>query len=207
MTAWRGWSELSVHQATTMPLRHRSRRIIARHIVTLPRLTQANWQVTTEMSRLGFWTTDLDEVGVHLVPASLTYYGWHDGHISIPCVSGAQLIDLWHGYHTRLTDVLRHEWAHAVAHTFPDFIATDRFVRCFGGDHEYPGPVACYDPAHHVTAYAAAMPCEDFAEVFHHYLRHKGRLPVRLAAKKPIVRKWSFIDRMAQRIAAGKFRF
>jgi hypothetical protein len=51
------------------------------------------------------------------------------------------------------------------------------------------------------------MPCEDFAEVFHHYLRHKGRLPVRLATKKPIVKKWSFIDRMAQRIAAGKFRF
>ena len=190
-----------------MPLSHRSPRRITRHFVTLPRLNQANWQVTTEMSRLGFWTTDLDQVGVHLVPASLTYYGWHDGNISIPCVSGAQLYDLWHGYHTRLTDVLRHEWAHAVAHTFPDFIGTDRFVRCFGGDHEYPGPVAFYDPAHHVTHYAAAMPCEDFAEVFHHYLRHKGRLPVRLAAKKPIVRKWSFIDRMAQRIAAGKFRF
>ena len=57
------------------------------------------------------------------------------------------------------------------------------------------------------VGYAAAMPCEDFAEVFHHYLRHKGRLPVRLAAKKPIVKKWAFIDRMAQRIAAGKFRF
>ncbi len=57
-----------------MPLRHRvRRRSITRHIVTLPRLTQANWQVTTEMSRLGFWTDDLDEVGVHLVPADADF--------------------------------------------------------------------------------------------------------------------------------------
>ncbi len=190
-----------------MPYQQRSRRRPLHHIITLPQLARANSQVTAEMARQGIWSDSLAEVGVYLVPASLACYGWHDGHISIPSVSGAQLRDLWHGYHTRLTDVLRHEWAHAVAHTFPDFIGTDRFLSCFGGDHEHPGPVDLYDPALHVTAYAATMPCEDYAEVFHLYLRHKGRLPARLLAKRPIVKKWSFIDRMAQRIAAGKSRF
>ena len=48
---------------------------------------------------------------------------------------------------------------------------------------------------------AASLPCEDFAETFHHYLRHKGRLPVRLHDKPAIVRNWNFVEWMAGRIA------
>ena len=64
-----------------------------------------------------------------------------------------------------------------------------------------------YDPAHHVTDYAADMPAEDFAEVFNFYLRHKGRLPVRLASKPVIVRKWRFVAAMARCMAAGRRSF
>ena len=34
-----------------------------------------------------------------------------------------------------------------------------------------------------LTPYAATSPCEDFAETFHFYLRHKGRLPLRQTRK------------------------
>lgn len=36
---------------------------------------------------------------------------------------------------------------------------------------------------------------------FHHYLRHKGRLPVRLANKPEIISKWEFIEWMAGKSA------
>jgi hypothetical protein len=45
-------------------------------------------------------------------------------------------------------------------------------------------------------------PCEDFAETFHFYIRHKGRLPVRLATKPLIVRKWELVDRIDRDMAS-----
>ena len=50
----------------------------------------------------------------------------------------------------------------------------------------------------HLTPYAATNPCEDFAEVFAYFLRHKGRLPVRLRAKPAIAWKWRFIRSLAE---------
>src|SRR5690606_33641472 len=138
---------------------------------------------------------------------SLQCYGWHNGTICIPRISGAQLSDLYHGFHTRLNDILRHEWGHAVAEVYPGLIESNQFVRCFGGEYEDMSPVRPYDPEHHVTPYASTMPCEDFAEVFHFYLRHKGCIPLRLSRRRPIVRKWDFIDRIADRIFRGKRRF
>ena len=132
--------------------------------------------------------------------AALAAYGWHSGtpgSISIPAVSLAQTRDYFSGHFMRLTDILRHEWAHGVADVHPGFVQCPRFVRCFGGAYDYPGIVATHDPAKHITPYAASMPAEDFAEVFHYYLRHKGRLPVRLRNRPVIVRKWRFIARMA----------
>jgi hypothetical protein len=190
-----------------MPYSHKTERRPMRHLIGIRDLDSANWKVTNEMAALGLWTDELHEVEVRLVPLSLACYGWHQGHIHIPRVSGAQLFDLWRGYHTRLTDIIRHEWAHAVADIYPDFVESDRFVRCFGGSHEDSSSVIDYDPGHHVTRYAAVQPCEDFAEVFHFYLRHKGRLPLRLSSRKPVVKKWEFIHRMARRIAAGKCGF
>ena len=94
-----------------------------------------------------------------------------------------------------------------MADVHPGFVKCPRFIRCFGGVYEYPGVVAIYDPAEHITPYAAAMPAEDFAEVFHYYIRHKGRLPVRLRNKPVIAKKWQFIARMAQRLTTGRDSF
>ncbi|MEX1117094.1 MAG: hypothetical protein WEB53_17745 [Akkermansiaceae bacterium] len=155
------------------------------------------------MERLGLWSSRLDDVDVWLVPASFACYGWFqpDGDIYIPAVTGANLIELITGHHTRLSDVLRHEWAHALADRHQKLIESKSFRRVFGGRYQSTARVDAHDPDLHLTCYAAASPCEDFAETFHYFLRHKGRLPVRLQAKPAIVRKWSFIQWMAERIS------
>ena len=183
-----------------MPFCYRTTRRPRRHLITLPDLELANQQVTGEMENLGLWCPRLDDVTVWLVPASFSCYGWfmYGGDIHIPAVNGAQWSDFFLGHHTRLTDVLRHEWAHALADRRPRLVETKRFCRFFGGAYDSHGPVREYHPDHHLTPYAAANPCEDFAETFHFYLRHKGRLPLRLQAKPVIARKWGFIASAAR---------
>ncbi|MEO5716284.1 MAG: hypothetical protein ABIT37_22585 [Luteolibacter sp.] len=178
-------------------------RQIRRHVISYQDVCRANLQVTRELEKLGFWSDRLNDVDVYWVSASWRCYGWCQGHIYIPAISGANLSNFILGTHVRLTDVLRHEWSHALADRWPSLIATRRFAQTFCGDYESVDPVSTYDPDRHLTHYSTVMPCEDFAEVFHFYLRHKGRLPVRLANKPEIVKKWRFMDWMAERITKG----
>jgi hypothetical protein len=193
-----------------MPFYQKTARRLRRHIVTLDQLIRTNHQVTREMERLHLWSEDLDEVGVWLFPFSLTYYGWHTGnpgYIAIPSVSLVNLGDFLTGRLIRLTDILRHEWAHALADVHPGFVECPPFVRCFGGKYREVRSPEEYDPSLHVTKYAATRPCEDFAETYHFYIRHKGRVPMRLVGKSAIVRKWKFIDRIARAMVAGREQF
>lgn len=193
-------SSSSFFASIAMPFSRKTPRILSRHWITLPDIEKANGMVVAEMERLGFWHKRLDDIVVYLVPLSFRCYGWFlpDGHIYIPAVNGSSLGDLIAGQHTRLTDVLRHEWAHALADRRPRLVSGRRFRQVFGADYESTDPVWEYHPDLHLTPYAASMPCEDFAETFHFYLRHKGRLPRRLAGKPEIIRKWNFIRRMAE---------
>lgn len=183
-----------------MPFCYQSPRRPSRHLISLRDVDRANRQVTGEMDHLGLWSPRLEDVTVWLVPVSLGCYGWFmpEGDIYVPAVTGAQLADLVLGHHTRLTDVLRHEWAHALADRRPRLVDTKRFHRAFGGSYESSEPVREYAPDHHLTEYAATSPSEDFAETFHFYLRHKGRLPLRLQAKSVIARKWDFVASAAR---------
>lgn len=187
-------------ESNSMPFCYRSPRRPRRHLISLRDVERANQQVTGEMDRLGLWSSRLDDVTVWLVPASFGCYGWFlsEGDIYVPAVNGAQLSDLMFGRHTRLTDVLRHEWGHALADRRPRLVGTKRFYKVFGGEYDSPDPVREYDSNHHLTSYAATNPCEDFAETFHYYLRHKGRLPLRLQGKPAIARKWEFIARASR---------
>lgn len=190
-----------------MPYTRRTPRRPFRHVISLPELDKANMKITDELFRLGFWAGRVPDIGVYLVPVSFVSYGWYLDSIHIPRVSGAQLVDLMAGHHTRLTDILRHEWAHGVADAFPALIDSRKFRESFGGPYENRSGIHEYDPSLHVTRYASTMPCEDFAEIFHHYLRHKGRLPAHLDRKPIIVRKWEFVRRMAQRIMGTRQRW
>ena len=184
-----------------MPHQQSAARQLRRHVITYQDMCRANRTVVRELETLWFWHKRLEEVDVYWVAASWDCYGWNQGDIYIPAITGARLSDLILGQHTRLTDVLRHEWAHAVADHWPRLINIKRFVSAFGGPYESGEAVRTYDPDHHLTKYAATNPCEDFAEMFHFYLRHKGRLPTRLDNKPAIVAKWKFVHWLACRIS------
>ena len=199
-----GWLRIDLEfnftQRIIMPFYRKTYRKLSRHFVTLSTLNAANWQVTTEMEQLGLWYKKLDEINVYLLPASFKCYGWFmpKKDIYIPAVTGANLRDYINGDHTRLTDVLRHEWAHALADRRPQLVSGKRFRETFGGSYNSSKQVWEFHPDVHVTPYAATIPCEDFAETFHYYLRHKGRIPERLKHKREIVRKWKYIASLAQ---------
>jgi hypothetical protein len=180
-----------------MPFIRKTTRQLSRHVISLKRLTTTNWEVMDEIDKLGLWCEQLDKVDVYLIPVSYACYGWYSGNIYIPAISGANLSDYFARQHTRLKDVLRHEWAHAFAEAEPKKINSKKFESVFLGRYESMERVSHYNPARHLTPYASASACEDFAETFHFYLRHKGKLPTRLANKPVIVRKWNFIASMA----------
>lgn len=192
-----------------MPYAQRSRVPATRHLITLQMLDTANQQVTREMMRLGIWGPLLERVGVYLGPKYDGYFGWHcgsPGNIYVPQQTIRSMFDS-KGRFTRISDILRHEWAHALAASYSEFTDSPRFDRTFHGSYHDEFPIWEYNPHIHVTEYAADMPAEDFAEIFNFYLRHKGRMPVRFAYKPFIARKWQFVDAIARRLSIGRTHF
>jgi hypothetical protein len=155
----------------------------------------ANYAVTLELNKLGFYDEAMQAVETYIVTFGHAY-GWHwygqSGHINIPRVSLSRLAEFWKGSYTSLRDVLRHEFAHAFADTHRKLFRSRNFYYAFDGAHTWKFRRE-YDPQHHVTPYAAHSPAEDFAEVFMLYLRWQGRLPQKLSSDS-IRRKWKFID-------------
>ena len=174
------------------------------HLVTQARLDQANYAVTSELDRLGFYDRHVQAVETRLVLFGRPY-GWHcygsTGEIEIPRVSLSRLSHLWNGGYTSLRDVLRHEFAHAIADTHRGLFRSGYFAEAFGAAHHWNFGWE-YDPEHHVSEYAAIAPAEDFAETFMVYVRHGGLLPARHATT-PIRRKWKFIRRLSAAISKG----
>jgi hypothetical protein len=138
------------------------------HIVTLDRLDSANLEVTAELHRFGLYDEPMQEVDTFLVTAG-TAHGWQwyggSGEIHIPRVSLSRLLENFRGEYTSLRDVLRHEFAHAVADTHRGLFRSSEFSQAFGGAHTWAFSWE-HDPDHHVSLYAATAPAEDFAEVF-----------------------------------------
>jgi len=167
-------------------------------IVTLTRLNKALFRVQTELEKLGFYDEKLEAIDVYLVTFGGAY-GWQEygssGEIRIPVLSWSKLLDLFGRPYTSLRDILRHEYAHAIADTHRGLFRSCRFSDAFDASHE-----SCveweFDPECHVTEYAATSPSEDFAETFMFYVRYGGILPGRLRTPA-ISRKWAFIRNLA----------
>jgi len=176
--------------------------------VTQKRLDQANYAVTCELASHGFYDHHVEAVDTRLVLFG-SAYGWHwygsTGEIHIPRVSLSRLSHLWNGGYTSLRDVLRHEFAHAIADTHRGLLRSSYFSDAFGAAHHWDFEWE-YDPEHHISEYAASAPAEDFAETFMLYLRHNGVLPARYATG-PIKGKWKFIRRLANAMAKELRRF
>ena len=174
------------------------------HIVNQSQLDRANYAVTCELDAHGLFDERVQAIDTHLVVFG-TAYGWHwygsTGDINIPRVSLARLSHIFKGGYTSLRDVLRHEFAHAIADTHRGLLRSAFFSDSFGAAHHWDFEWE-YDPEHHVSEYAATAPAEDFAETFMLYLRHGGALPAGHASTS-IKRKWRFIKRLSQAVRNG----
>jgi hypothetical protein len=184
------------------------RKAIDYQIVTLAELQYANDQTVAELRKFGFYDQRVVGIEVYLTLVG-DVFGWQNyggnGHINVPAVSLARLRGLIGYEKASLRDVLRHEYAHAVADTHRGLMRSRRFSAAFGGSHASE-KASTYDRTLHVTAYAAANPGEDFAEVFMMFLKHKGRAPRRFRTPG-IQRKWEFVRELASAIREGRRRW
>ena len=181
-------------------------------LISFPTLNRANHDVTHELGHHGFWDSTLDRITVWLVPFSLRCYGWQSygstGDINIPRVSLARVGDkVLRRPRIALRDILRHEWAHALADTHRGLIRSQRFSSTFGASHDRMNAVADWNPRHHVSKYAATNPGEDFAEVFMLWVKHGGRIPSRYCDTEGVQQRWRFVDELAGAVRAGKRRW
>ncbi len=190
--------------------------------VTLKKLNSAALSVQGELAQLGLWNLagrlhqteivwcplpfvgkkDLwDAMGVflHAENSLGKLFGYHAGHIYIPKWIFSQ--GLWAQERGSLRDVLRHEYAHAIAHYYPLLtMRSRRFEATFGGRYDLDEPVEGTE-RDYISAYAQDMPCEDYAETFMFYVRLQGRLPVKFRSAS-IKRKWKFVAGMIEIISS-----
>jgi hypothetical protein len=188
--------------------------------ITLEQVNRAALSTQGELASHGFWFEGSRLLDVDVVwckyPSPLTLdcwgmflhgqdwagrlLGFTEGHIYIPS---------WSIQHFRpkekvsLRDVVRHEYAHALADQYGRLIQrSTKFREVFGGGYWDDENYGSEDERDYVSDYATTMPKEDFAETFMVYLRHKGVLPERF--KVPAIkRKWSFIRELGKRIGSG----
>ena len=174
------------------------------HIVNSSRLYRVLRTITHEFIRFGIWNERLSGVPVNLSLFS-PYYGWQaygtTGAIHIPIFSLCRLRDWCSGAYVSLADVVRHEYAHAIAHCYPSLVRSRAFVQAFTASHDAEVTVEFID-GFHMTEYAATSPSEDFAETFMLFMRTKGKLP--RCYQTPLIRKkWRFIRRLCRAIHSG----
>jgi hypothetical protein len=161
--------------------------------------------VCEDFAYLGVWNDRLFAVDTYLVPVGCAY-GWKwngaGGSINIPSVSVSRLG--WAlfraGTPCGLRDLVRHEYAHALADLYPRLSRSRSFRQVFGGSYDLGRPVDAYDPRLHVSEYAATQPAEDFAECFMYFVKHRSRLPAHFD-HPGIRRRWRFLCGLVREIA------
>lgn len=175
--------------------------------VTKPQLDRANVRVTKQLSNKGLWTPALhDNIDVYLTPVGLLEFGWQwyggSGNIYIPQVSAIRAYMHFTGEAAPpLSSILRHEWAHALAHVHPETVQNDAFVRAFGGEHDKFKKVADYHPDVFVSKYAATYPMEDFAETFAIWMRVENETKLAKRFQKPkILKKFRFCKTLKNKL-------
>ena len=107
-------------------------------IVTLQELEEANELTIAELEQFGFYDQRMAEVEVVLALAA-DAFGWQNyggnGRIAVPAVSLARLRALFGYEKASVRDVLRHEYAHALADTHRGLMRSRKFTSAFGGSH------------------------------------------------------------------------
>jgi hypothetical protein len=176
-------------------------------IVTRAMTERAQCDVYRELERAGLATAQLARVRVVSTwlqfDARVGLYrpDDHGGTIVVPAVSLGRIAEYrarapW----TSVRDVLRHEYAHALADHHAGLVRGTRFERVFGGAHDDERSAGAFDPAAHVSAYAATLPSEDFAETVMLFLRVRGRIE-RFRPRAALHARLRFVASCASRLA------
>ena len=184
--------------------------------VSLKQTTEACYQVQKELYTIGLWYENSKLVEADIIwfpypiitvpdaagfvfpdtPLLHKILGYKPGHIYIPKYVVMQLFKQERG---SLRDILRHEYAHVLAHYYPEFIVdNEEFEKVFGGAYYYEESSDMEDSAY-LTEYARKIPMEDFAETFMVYLRREGVLPDGIKNRK-LKKKWNFITKIIRQI-------
>jgi hypothetical protein len=173
-------------------------------VITLSSLNRALRRVADELDTHGFYADDVAALPVWLDGwPRVDTYGYWDGAIHIPAVTLHRVHTRWFGgSYTSLADVLRHEYGHAVADLYPRLLRSKRFAAVFGARHDDDDEQE-YDPALHVSTYAATNAAEDWAEVFMSYHRCRGRLPPSWSTTA-IRAKWRFVAAVGDVVRSGR---
>ena len=128
------------------------------------------------------------------------FYDPQTQNIHIPAIWPAALLP-W--YKERcMTDVLRHEFGHALEGKFSRFFHDERFKEAFGA--EYGEIFVGGNERNYVSDYARKYTQEDFAETFMNFLKFKGVLPRKFSRRKAIRVKWEAVAAICQDIAKCK---
>jgi hypothetical protein len=171
--------------------------VVPMWFVTLPKLNRDHRHVLGELGTLGFWSDSMAQVQVWLRPFAKNCFDWQDygstGDIHIPAVAGPRILAKF-GFEEdcSLRQLLRHEWAHALALYHHHLVANREFRLAFDGSHDCGRPDRDYCPTRHISPYASTESMEDFAENFMHFVKHRGVLPVRWQTPQ-IVKRWAFV--------------
>ena len=105
------------------------------------------------------------------------------------------------------SNVIRHEFGHALADQYPAALKKGGLFReAFGGVYS-DKPAPDIDPDNWefycVSPYAATETREDFAETFMLFVKYKGRIPAQFKGKPVIVKKWKAVAEIVKRVAAA----
>jgi hypothetical protein len=174
-------------------------------LITINQVNRAIYDAQNDLYSLGLWYegAPLTEVEIYLCPLprlmvrGVFYHGenawskmvgYYEGKMYIPRISLAHLANT---QYDSLRDVIRHEYAHAFAHHYPQLIFKTEFSKVFGGSYNYANPSKMHPDAY-VSEYAKTIPMEDFAETYMIYLKRKGKMPNSFKNKK-LIAKWKFV--------------
>jgi hypothetical protein len=184
-------------------------------IISLKQINSAAFTVQDELFKVGLWfegckLVDTEIYRCAVSPLSLydangffihgaspvqKILGFEPGHIYIPSFVLSQ--KFWQSRDS-LRDVIRHEYAHSLAHYYPKLISKSEFKKTFGGVYYSYEPIKMEKDAF-ISDYARTMPMEDFAETFMVYVRRKGIMPSSIKNKQ-LIKKWQYISNLLSTI-------
>ena len=104
-------------------------------------------------------------------------------------------------------DVLRHEFAHAIADFYPGAVSRGGTFRAAFGGPCGARPAECRGVEgwneRYVSEYATKSTEEDFAETFMLFVKHKGKIPAKFARLPAIRKKWKAVAAIVKAVAAS----